>query len=63
MRCLLVKEVQTTIQGNNTTALVVMNRDLLLMQINRVLDANKNANKKVQDASKDANKTAKLGVF
>ena len=41
----------------------VMIRDLLLMQINRVQDANKDANKKVQDANKDANKVAKLGVF
>ena len=31
------------------------------MQINRVQDANKDANKKGQDANKDANKQAQIG--
>ena len=30
------------------------------MRINRIQDANKNANKKGQDANKDANKQAKI---
>ena len=42
---------------------LVIFRDLLSMQINRVQDANKDANKKVQDANKDANKQAKIEVF
>ena len=42
---------------------LLITRDLLLMQIKGVQDANKDANKKGQDANKDANKQAQIRGF